>query len=260
MNRMNQAHDDEIDLFELFEILWSGKWLIAGFTALSILIGGGFLALTEAAYESKIFIKIVDRPPFYNNEKVLSDFENFFYLPETFSNWKKSSGDTSITFEDLDKTKNVDGFEFSNDQDDLLILFISDRRSRNFILIRSGQPDMLYGVFNYSNYVKNFLNNNYGMRATAELNLIKGRFEDLFADRADSNIIEILLSIDRFIASLDNGGDVLTMEKPTIPEKVSPKTLLVLALSVILGGMIGVVLVLVRSAIAKRKDQLTKVN
>jgi LPS O-antigen subunit length determinant protein (WzzB/FepE family) len=68
---MNQAHDNEIDLFELFEILWSGKWLIAGFTALSLLIGSGFLALKAAEYESKIFIKIDNLPPFYDVEKVL---------------------------------------------------------------------------------------------------------------------------------------------------------------------------------------------
>ena len=39
MNKMNQARDDEIDLFELFEILWSGKWLIACFTAIALMVG-----------------------------------------------------------------------------------------------------------------------------------------------------------------------------------------------------------------------------
>ena len=52
MNNMNQARDDEIDLFELFEILWSGKWLIACFTAIALLVAGGF-GTTQAEYESK---------------------------------------------------------------------------------------------------------------------------------------------------------------------------------------------------------------
>ena len=119
---------------------------------------------------------------------------------------------------------------------------------------------MLNGFLDYSNYVKNLLNNNYAMRARSELNLIERRFNNISTAGTDNNIIQTLLSIDRFIASLENGGDVLTIEKPTIPEKVSPKTILVFALSVILGGMVGAVLVLVRSAIAKRKDQLTKAN
>ena len=126
---MNQARDDEIDLFELFEILWSGKWLIAGFTALSLILGGGFLALKEAEYESKLFIKIDDQPPFYGRDKVFSDFEKLFYSKQTFDDWKKSGGDTSITFDGLSKTENVDGFELSRDQDELLTLFTSGKKS-----------------------------------------------------------------------------------------------------------------------------------
>ena len=30
MNKMNQVQDDEIDLFELFQTLWDGKWPISG--------------------------------------------------------------------------------------------------------------------------------------------------------------------------------------------------------------------------------------
>ena len=253
---MNQAHDDEIDLFELFEILWSGKWLIAGFTALSILVAGGFLALNEAKYESKIIIKFENIPPFYQSDKVLFDFEKLFYSPEIFGDWKKGSGNTSINFEDLRKTENVDGFELSKEPKDLLTLFRTEKKSVNSILIRSGQPDVLNGLLNYTDYVKNLLRNNYILRAKNELNIIEGRFDNLSAS-GTNNIIETLLSVDRFIASLENGGDVLTIEIPTIPKKVSPKTKLVLALSIVLGGMIGAVFVLVRSAITKRKDQLT---
>lgn len=254
---MNQTHDDEIDLFELFEFLWSGKWLIAGFTALSLILGGGFLALKEAVYESKLFIKIDDQPPFYGRDKVFSDFEKLFYSKQTFDDWKKGGGNTSITFEDLSKTENVDGFELLKEPDNLLALFRSEKKSGNSILIKSGHPNVLDSLYNYSNFVKNSLNNNYAMRARSELNLIETRFNNVSPSRTDDNIVQTLLSTDRFIASLKNGGNVLTIEKPTIPKKTSPKTKLVFALSVILGGMVGAVLVLVRSAIAKRKDQLT---
>ena len=254
---MNQARDDEIDLFELFEILWSGKWLIAGFTALSLLLGGVHLALKEAKYESKIFIKLDDRPPFYDDEKVLSDFEKLLYSPQIFGDWKKSSGNTSITFEDLSKTENVDGFELSRDPKNLRTLFISEKNSGNFILINSGQPDVLNGFLKYSIFVKNLLKNNYVKRARSEHNLIEGRYDNIISSGTE-DIVQTLLSIDRFIASLENGGDVLTIEKPTIPKKVSTKTKLVLTLSVFLGGIVGAVFVLIRSAITKRKEQLTE--
>ena len=28
MSKVNQQHDEEIDLFELLKILWEGKWII----------------------------------------------------------------------------------------------------------------------------------------------------------------------------------------------------------------------------------------
>jgi len=43
-----------------------------------------------------------------------------------------------------------------------------------------------------------------------------------------------------------------------MPKKVSPKSSLILAMSVVLGGMVGVVFILVRYAIMKRKERLAK--
>ena len=42
MNEINQVQDDEIDLFELLQTLWDGKWLISAFVVLATLIGSGY--------------------------------------------------------------------------------------------------------------------------------------------------------------------------------------------------------------------------
>ena len=52
MNEINQVQDDEIDLFELFQTLWDGKWLISAFVAIAVLLGGGFL-LSKTLYTSQ---------------------------------------------------------------------------------------------------------------------------------------------------------------------------------------------------------------
>ena len=39
MSDARPIYDDEIDLFELFELLWDGKWLFSTFVALAMLIG-----------------------------------------------------------------------------------------------------------------------------------------------------------------------------------------------------------------------------
>ena len=255
---MNQTHDDEMDLFELLEILWSEKWLIACFTAFSLLVGASFLGLKEAEYESKINIAQENIPPFYDYEKVISDFEKLFYSSETFGGWKKSGGKSSLNYDDFSNTQVIDGIELSRDEADLLVVINTSNKHGKFILIRSDQPEVLDSFFNYSNKVKNLLNTNYVMRAKRELEIVEQRFANFGSAGTDNNVIKTLLSVDRFIALLESGGDVLTIEKPTIPKKSSPSTRLVLALSIILGGMFGVFLALLRSAIAKRKDRLTK--
>ena len=69
MNEINQVQDDEIDLFELFQTLWDGKWLISAFVAIAVLLGGGFLLLKGAAYESKLFYKVDIIPPFITKKR-----------------------------------------------------------------------------------------------------------------------------------------------------------------------------------------------
>ena len=258
MNKMNPTDNDEIDLFELFEILYAGKWLIASFTSLCLLFGGIFLGIKEAQYESRIIIKSENIPPFYGYDKVISDFERLFFSTKKFGEWKAVRGDTTITIEDLNKDITIDGYEFSINPKKMLVLFSRDKKSGNFILVKSGQLDVVNSIFDYSNYISESLSTSYAKRAQDELKLIEVRSDKLLLAGADSSIIQTLLSIDRFIVSLENGGDILTIEKPSIPKKSSPKTIFVLALSAAFGGIIGLALLLVRNAAAKRKNRLAK--
>ena len=52
--------------------------------------------------------------------------------------------------------------------------------------------------------------------------------------------------------------NLLTIQNLTMLEKVSPNSLTILAMSVVLGGMVGVFFILVRNAVRKRKEQLVK--
>ena len=96
----------------------------------------------------------------------------------------------------------------------------------------------------------------YVSRAKEELNIIETRFKDL--SNANDAVISEILNIDRYIDSAEKGAKVLSISHPTFPEKTSPKPILILALSIMLGGMIGVIYVLISNAICKRKDMLAK--
>ena len=54
MSDVRPTYDDEIDLFELFEALWDGKWLISTFVVLATLLGFGYLQVVQPNYRVSV--------------------------------------------------------------------------------------------------------------------------------------------------------------------------------------------------------------
>ena len=256
MSDVRPTYDDEIDLFEFFETLWDGKWLISAFVAIALLLGGGFLLLKDAVYESKLIYSVDTIPPFYEADKASNDFQNKFYSLGVFEEWKKNNSDTSLVFEDFSATEVVDGFVVSKNEDEQLATLASEEKGGLFLLVKSNQLPILDRFFEYATHINVLLKDEYVVRAKEELKIIEARFKDL--STADSNIVNTILSIDRYIVSAERGASVLTIQRPTMPKKVSPNSSLILAMSIVLGGMVGVFFILVRNAITKRKEQLAK--
>jgi len=249
---MSQTYDDEIDLFELFQVLWGGKWLISTFVVLAFLLGGGFILSKDKAYESKVVYSIDNIPPFYNGNKASTDFQKKFYSIDVFNEWKKSNENTSLVFKDFSKTEVIDGFVMSKDEGATLAV-IKDSAS---ILVKSNQLPILNDFYEYAEHINVLLKVEYVSRAKDELKIIETRFRDLSS--AESNIVQTVLSIDRYIASAEKGENVLSIERPSVPKKVAPKSSLILALSLVLGGFIGAAYVLIMNAIKTRREQLAK--
>jgi capsular polysaccharide biosynthesis protein len=250
------THDDEIDLFELFEMLWDGKWLISAFVAIALLLGSGFLLLKDASYESKLVYSVDTLPPFYGADKASTDFQNKFNSVSVFDEWKQNNTNTTLVFEDFSATEVVEGFVLSKDEDEQFATFASEKKGGSFLLVKSNQLPILEELFKYATHINVLLKDVYIARAKEELIIIEARFKDL--STTDSNIVDTILSIDRYIASAEKGAGVFTIKNPTIPKKVSPKSSLILALSIVLGGLVGAFFILVRNAITKRKEQLVK--
>ena len=256
MSDVRPTYDDEIDLFEFFETLWNGKWLISAFVAIALLLGSGFLLLKDAVYESKLIYSMDTIPPFYKADKASTDFQNKFYSVGVFEEWKKNNSDTSLVFEDFSATEVVDGFVLSKNEDEQLATLESEKKVGSFVLVKSNQLPILDDIFEYASHINGLLKDEYVVRAKEELKIIDARFKDLGS--ADSNIVNTVLSIDRYIVTAEKGAKVLVIQRPTMPKKVSPKSSLILAMSLVLGGMVGVFFILVRNAIKNRKGQLVK--
>ena len=256
MNQIKQVQDDEIDLFELFQTLWDGKWLITAFVTIAVLLGGSFLLLKDAVYESKLIYSVDTVPPFYEAGKALKYFINKFYSVSVFNEWKQNNSNTTLVFEDFRTTEVIDGFVLSKNEDEQLATLASEKKGGSFVLVKSNQLPILDDFFEYATHINVLLKDEYVVRAKEELTIIEARFKDL--STADSKIVNTILSIDRYIVSAEKGASVLAIQRPTMPKKVSPKSSLILAMSIVLGGMVGVFFILVRNAITKRKEQLAK--
>jgi LPS O-antigen subunit length determinant protein (WzzB/FepE family) len=251
---MQQIQNDEIDLFQLFKTLWDGKWLISAFVAIAVLLGGGFLLLKEAVFESKLIYLVDTIPPFYNANKVSTDFQKRFYSVSVFKEWKQNNSNTSLVFEDYSSTEVVDGFVLSKKNGQLATL--SENKGISFVLVKSNQLSILNDFFKYANYINVLLKDEYVVRAKEDLKIIGARFKNV--GTTNSNVLDTLLSINRYIVTAEKGQNVFAIQRPTMPKKVSPKSSLTLIISAAFGGIFGVFFVLVRNAITKRKEQLAK--
>ena len=161
---MNQVQDDEIDLFELFQTLWDGKWLISAFVAIAVLLGGAFQLSNDAVYESKIIYSVNTIPPFYSANKASTDFQNKFYSVSVFEEWKKNSGDTSLVFDDFSATEVVEGFVLSKNEDEQLATLASEKKGDSVVLVKSNQLPILDDFFEYATHINGLLKDEYVVR------------------------------------------------------------------------------------------------
>tara|TARA_B110000008_G_scaffold277037_1_gene317518 strand:- start:828 stop:1604 length:777 start_codon:yes stop_codon:yes gene_type:complete len=257
---MNQIQDDEIDLFELFQTLWDGKWLISAFTFIAMLIGAWYLNILnkEVQYESKLTYVVDNVPPFYRASTVFFDFKNNFYSKRNFENWKKTYGKTSFVYEDFSITEVINGFVFTKPEGQQLATISSSSSEGNeyFILIKTNNLSTLDGFFKYAQFINQLLNKEYVERAKTELKIMKLRFKDLSS--VDSKIVQNVLSIDRFVMTAEKGADILTIQHPSIPNKVSSKLKSIFFIFILSGAILGVLYVFISKAISNRKERQLK--
>ena len=133
---------------------------------------------------------------------------------------------------------------------DTQLATLEPENDRFKILVRSNQLSTLDDFFKYAGYINEIMKAEYINRAKDDLNIIETRLKEF--STANDAIIKPILTIDRFIVSAGNGANVLNIQHPTSPKKTSPKSIMILVLSIILGGMIGVTYVLISNAICKR--------
>lgn len=280
---MSQIQDDYIDLLDVIKQLWGGKWLITIFVFIFGFGASMFLYSQEPIYESKLSFSLENVPPFYKVEKFstvsgetdrsstkpVRDLEKLFYSEEIFERWKENYMSSTIVYKDLRLTKLIDGFVISKDKGGSLIIWTSEIDNYH-ILVRSRQLSLLNDLYNYLMHVNNILQFKYDSQAKNKLSRIEKHYSKMTAmqikrdemlqghspqeiQTISENILQDILSLEDYLSNSNKINGPFNIKHPTIPIKVSPKSSLVMILSIITGGLIGMLLVLLRNAVGSRE-------
>jgi LPS O-antigen subunit length determinant protein (WzzB/FepE family) len=256
MLEVRPPYDNEIDLFEVFETIWAGKWLVSAFVAISFLLGSSFYIIKTPIYISNIVHSVGLSFPYYERTSLVSKFRETFYSKRIFNLWKSENKTSKIVYEDFSFEKIVNGFQFANKPQDLSAYFLTDKKKvLSKLVIKTKELSVINDYFKYIKFVNKQLTTLLVLEAKNELNLIKRSV----GDRQSLSLKESPeIMLNRFINFSSGGSKLFIVRPPTFPEKISPKIIPILALSIVLGGIIGVLFVLLKNTIRKRKESSSK--
>ena len=261
MTEPSQApQTDEISLFELFEILWEGKWWLAGFVALALFSAGVFLLHKDPMYESRLFYTAQKLPYFINSGEAHTDFKQMLFNETTFNDWKKTNPEITMPFAYINLTETLEGFIITKEEHAQFVTLEIDKDhlkgNRAFVLVKSARPVILPTadyLYLYLQHINTLLTARYLQAAKDALVIIEARFKDYSA--INDSVVNNTLAIDRYIKSVEEGAEALTIDRPTRPRE-AVSSAMVLVLAVIAGGLIGIFYVFLRNAIRRHKAEI----
>ena len=258
MTEPSQASQaDEISLFELFEILWEGKWWLAGFVALALFSAGVFLLYKDPVYESRLFYTTHKLPYFINSGEAYTDFKQMLFNETTFNDWKKTNPEITMPFAYINLTKMLEGFIIAKEEHEQFVNLEKDhlKGNRAFVLAKSVKPDILPTadyLYLYMQHINTLLTARYLQTAKDALVTIEARLKDYSV--INDSVVNDTLAIYRYIKSVEEGAAALTIDRPGRPRE-AVSSAMVLVLAVIAGGIIGIFYVFLRNAIRRHKAE-----
>ena len=273
-------HDDEIDLFELFSVLWDGKWAILFVTLIALCLGGTFGLFKEhnqvVDYQSTIEITHKHLLPLNDSDasnanNSFADLSALFHSKSEFEAWKESNPGAPIEYGDISLTQVVDGVELASESH--LVSFETDNLEENKndlkvnkinLKVNTNNLQVLDSYYSYLSSLNETLTRQYIVIAREEINSIDGRLRGLYSsDEAIRQTIFLESSrevreLERFVRRAKSGALLFEISRPTLPVVTSPapKTKLIVALSILLGAFLGAVYVLLCNAIDRRRKSL----
>ncbi|REG82696.1 Wzz/FepE/Etk N-terminal domain-containing protein [Marinomonas pollencensis] len=220
-NAKPRQNDDEIDLVELILELWKGKMLILGFVVVCFCLGFAY-------------VKVVAKTQY----SVSTHYGVNLFSGEIFSLCREDQ--RCLDGRVADQFSNELGGHWSVDaKSSTLTQYIGAPESAKVYSADLEQAN--------DRLTQSFLN-----AAKEELTIVASLSSDL---RNTETVAESVLHAKRMIYQIENSKQqALTLTTPSVQKK-SPKVALILVISVLLGGMLGVFAVLMKKFVAELKSR-----
>lgn len=259
MSEVQPTMDDEIDLFELAEIFWVEKVVIGCFLAVALVVGGLWISTNKKTYETVTEFEIITLPPSESGAEVVADLHKGFHSKDTFTQWSETMPNAKLQLEDVVPTVLINEVVFASDIDEEALVLILDDK----ILIRSNETGLVLDKLDYAQFVADVLSQRYAKKGQEEYDRLLALSDRLFEKRDRGSLpasfnglpaLERLTALDSYLSRVRDGAKLLHLRLPskTVATHISNKVLF--AVSMMIGGVFGVLFALVRHAYRKRKS------
>ena len=264
MNNVSSNVNDDLNLFDLFSILYKGKWLIIIFVLVSLFSCFIYYSSKDHAYESKLKYEIINAPPFLDKKVIFNDLKSYFFSKTMFEKWKNNyNKKTFLKYEDFVNTKSLNGFIFQKKETDLIVSF-SYKKISGFMIIKSQNLNLINNFFDYLSFINKTLTLEYISKVEDELSITKNFIKEFssngFNNQTQINSLQNLMILNNYLSKAKKGSSVLTIQHPTIPKRISPPSLsLLFSIFFVFGIIAGSFLALILESFRKYKHEKNKI-
>lgn len=260
MTDTHPHYNDEIDLFELIETLWNGKVVIINATTLALIIGGLFSIFLPKTYQSSFTLEYQLVSPLETMGETNSKFRRLFHNQKNYQEWKQLNPNSSVTYNEITTTQTIDGFTVAISPRSLFAQFIETKSGNLNLRVKSNDFKILEDMYLYLQFTDKMLSQRTLLKAKQQTETLQTSLSTLLSATENNianneNTLISVLNIQSFASELENGNTLYSISRPSFPSKTSLSIRIILLVSLILGGMIGVAIVLVKNAIQKRREQ-----
>jgi len=245
-NRPTYPFDEDISLFDIWEILWRAKLVIIGITALFVLFSILYLAITEWEYESEILVEF--RLPRPNSlSYIVNDMRELFEDSKTYNEWAQP--ESVLQFSHIDKTADIEGFPYALSAESSAITVAMLKRGKaDMFVVRDKDASLIADAKNYADFLNEKLTDENKMKALADLALLDEQIELARQGESVGELAQTRLKLVKFLAEIEAGKKIALIHLPTPPRRVSPKPEVTVIIAALIGGIIGCGVVVVYDA------------